>query len=96
MPKAEKGTPKDIANRMKAKGLQKLVRKLRVLHHIDELCISSPTNPIPLFIPTTIEILLPNVQQAMPRRKRIQMSHPIRFSPASNEDIPRKRGGYDG
>ena len=24
MPKAEKGTPKDIANRMKAKGLQKL------------------------------------------------------------------------
>ena len=24
MPKAERGTPKDIANRMKAKGLQKL------------------------------------------------------------------------
>jgi hypothetical protein len=24
MPKAEKGTPKDIANRMKAKGLQKV------------------------------------------------------------------------
>jgi hypothetical protein len=29
MPKAEKGTPKDIANRMKAKGLQKLVRRFK-------------------------------------------------------------------
>mmetsp|Transcript_19825 Transcript_19825/g.56974 ORF Transcript_19825/g.56974 Transcript_19825/m.56974 type:complete len:219 (+) Transcript_19825:198-854(+) len=41
--------------------------------------------------PSEAQVLLPDVQQAVPRRERLQMSPHVRLAPPTDEDIFRKR-----
>ena len=72
MPRAEVGTTKYLNNKLKSKGLQRL-RWVRLLPSL--LTTPHPLTPIPV---------LPSLRKANPRRKRLQMPHPIRVSRPPN------------